>query len=257
MADPSKLRDNLSRVKKSSPLGTTIFVGLRLLDPLLQHAILARNLGSALIHRLGAQTIAEGAPLNDITSLSPYRVVLLSMAIGSSVKQIFWILSISQEEFTPKIAFPIASFNTLFNSANSLLFICASTSASGTGGQGFSEPGFPSTALVVGAGSYLVGMILETASEVQRKRFKKDPQNEGKNYSGGLFSLARHINYGGYTLWRAGYALASGGWIWGAIIGGLFFYDFANRGIPILDYYCQQRVRGVVVHISTHIPDFY
>ena len=51
----------------------------------------------------------------------------------------------------------------------------------------------------------MAGILLELVSELQRKRFKDDPANKGKPYAGGLFSLARSINYGGYTLWRGGY----------------------------------------------------
>ncbi|KAG9972243.1 hypothetical protein KCU78_g23406, partial [Aureobasidium melanogenum] len=44
-----------------------------------------------------------------------------------------------------------------------------------------------------------------------------------------------------YTLWRAGYALAAGGWTWGAIVGAFFSYNFISDGIPELNRYCQER----------------
>ncbi|RDB26341.1 hypothetical protein Hypma_006743 [Hypsizygus marmoreus] len=215
-------RDNLSRIKRPSPLGTTVFVGLRMLDPLLQHAILAHNVGSALITRLGGRIIPQGAPISDVIALSPYRLVLLSMAAGGAFKQIFWLLTVSQEEMPVKSAIAISAINIILNSANSLLFLCAATTTVRGRAENLSDPGFPSIPLA-------------------RKRFKKDPRNKGKNYTGGLFSLARHINYGGFTLWRTGYALASGGWIWGGVVGALFFYDFATRGVPVLDDYCQAK----------------
>ena len=68
------------------------------------------------------------------------------------------------------------------------------------------------------------------------------PANKGKIYSGGLFGLSRHINYFGYTLWRSGYALAAGGWIWGSIVAGFFTYDFTQRAIPVLTEYMEERV---------------
>jgi steroid 5-alpha reductase family enzyme len=85
--------------------------------------------------------------------------------------------------------------------------------------------------------SYILGMTPEATSEIQRKRFKDDPENAGKHYTAGLYGLARHINYGGYGLMRDGYALAAGGWIWGSIMGALFMADFATRGVPVLDDY--------------------
>lgn len=42
------------------------------------------------------------------------------------------------------------------------------------------------------------------------------------------------MQYFGYTLWRAGYALSAGGWVWGSIVGGFFAWDFANRGCRLL-----------------------
>ena len=80
-------------------------------------------------------------------------------------------------------------------------------------------------------------------SEIQRKRFKDKPENKGKLYGGGLFGLATNINYGGYTLWRTGYAVAAAGLPWGALTGALAFYDFSTRAIPVLDQYCTDRVR--------------
>jgi len=78
-------------------------------------------------------------------------------------------------------------------------------------------------------------------SEIQRKAFKDEKKNEGKPFTGGLFGLARHINYGGYVVWRSSYALVSGGLLWAAFVGTFFGTDFARRGIPVLDEYCSKR----------------
>lgn len=210
-----------------------------MLDPLLQHAFLARGLGFSLVHRLGAQAI----PLvtsDNLLDLSPYQTAILATAVGTSLKQVFWILFISQEEMRVGMAVTIAGFNTVFNSLNSLLFICDLTSAAQD--RDIMELTLRRPVLAVGACFYAVGIFQETVAEVQRRNFKMDPNNKGKPYSGGLFSLARNINYGGYTPWRAGYAMASAGWAWAAVVGGFFFYDFATRGVPVLDQYCQKRV---------------
>ena len=99
-----------------------------------------------------------------------------------------------------------------------------------------------SPVLAVGLGIYAVGLTTEMVSEVQRKMFKRKPKNKNKPYNGGLWSFATHINYGGYTLWRAGAALSAAGPMWGIIIGGFFFYDFSRRAIPSLDAYCTDKV---------------
>jgi protein-S-isoprenylcysteine O-methyltransferase Ste14 len=57
-----------------------------------------------------------------------------------------------------------------------------------------------------------------------------------------LFGLSRHINYFGYTVWRTGFALASGSWILAALSASWFTFDFVARGIPVLDEYCSKRV---------------
>ena len=88
----------------------------------------------------------------------------------------------------------------------------------------------------------MVGILIETISEIQRAQFKKDPANAGKPYSGGLFGWARNINYGGYLVWRTGYALVAGGPVWGLIVGALVFQNFVKNSIPELDGYCQKRV---------------
>ncbi|KAH0585324.1 7-dehydrocholesterol reductase [Termitomyces sp. J132] len=243
MSSPEKdlFHDYLSRIKRPSPLGSTVFVGLRLAEPLVQHAILSQNLGSSLINYLGGELLPLGTPIEPCTGLSPYRLILFLMSAGCSLKQIFWVTSVAEQEMPVKNALPICAFNFIFNSLNSLLFINKFTSASTDGGQDLDDPSFPSIPLVVGSTAYVTGILLELVSEIQRKRFKKALKNKGKNYSGGLFSLARHINYTGHILMRGGYALAAGGWIWGGLITVFFVRDFVTRAIPCLDKYCQER----------------
>jgi len=90
--------------------------------------------------------------------------------------------------------------------------------------------------------AYLLGSALGLISKIQRKNFKDNPRNSGKPYTGGLFSLARHINYGGYTLMRSAYAFTTGGTIPPVVVGAFFAVDFGFRGIPVLDDYCTNRV---------------
>lgn len=158
------------------------------------------------------------------------------MAAAGAVKQIYWLVGVSQEMFPALSAVEVTVFNTVVNSLNSLLFISSVTSASANGEV------FPQTPLLVGSTLFVVGMLVETFSEWQRKQFKRDPKNKGKVYTGGLFGLARHVNYGGYTLWRTGFAIAAGGWIWGALTAGFFATNFLRSSIPELDLYCSERV---------------
>jgi hypothetical protein len=238
-SEAPKLTDYVSRVKRPSPWGTGLFVGLRLLDPLLQHAILTRGLGSALIRFCGTSTIPMATTTN-VLGLAPYQAVMFSMAAGGALSESFWVLYISQEEMPAGQAVFIAGFNLIANSLNTLLSMCTLTSAMKSYGDSTSL--LKSPAIVFGATFYVAGIVLQTVSELQRKRFKKDPANEGKPYGGGLFSLATHINYGGYTIWRTGYGMASAGWACAAISNAWFMYDFSTRGIPVIDNYLQRKV---------------
>lgn len=241
MVSDKKLHDNLSRIKAPSPIGKSIFVGLRLTDPIWQLAFLQRGWGSRIVSYL------RGTPLPVLDAvngrLNPYYQLLVFMALGSGLKQATHMALISEQELSPQLGFGIGFFNTIINSTNILFAIWSSSSQA---------PGFDtwlgvlsSPAVAVGATAYAIGIMSELASELQRQKFKKDPTNKGKPYSGGLFSLATNINYGAYTLWRGAFALTSGGWAWGLFTFSFFFYDFATRGVPVLDQYCTDRVRFI------------
>ena len=88
-----KQQDFIRRgIKQSSPLGTTALVGLRALDPILQYARLAEGLDSSIIRILSGTTPTLGPSANttipiDKLGLSPHRLTLQSMAVGSALKQ--------------------------------------------------------------------------------------------------------------------------------------------------------------------------
>ncbi|KAI4130808.1 MAG: hypothetical protein LQ347_003240 [Umbilicaria vellea] len=232
------LRDNVSRTKASSPLGTSLFVGLRAADAVLQYNILRQGWGQDLVRRLGGTAILSTNAAGGILGLHPYYAAISALALGSSVKQSVHLLFVSEQEMPPASALGISFFNTIINTANTLLSLWAiSSMAPNTDAELSSSPTF-----LLGVSMYVVGMLTEAISEFQRKAFKADSANRGKPYGGGLFSLATNINYGGYTIWRAGYAITAAGLPWGIVVGSWFFYDFATRGVPVLDQYCTERV---------------
>lgn len=241
--DVSRARDNIQRgIKQPSTLGTACFIGSRALDPFLQYGILAKGYGTNVIEKLGGNVLPQGPPLvtatpiDGLLGLSPYRSIIFGMSVGSMVKQNIHCAAIMQEQMPPQFGLAVGAFNSVFNSLNSLFFVCAQTSASANGQS------FPQTPLLVGSALYVLGMALEFGSEIQRHVYKKDSKNKGKVYEGGLFGLSRHINYFGYTLWRTGYAIASGGWTWGAVTASWFVYDFNFRAIPVLQHYLEEKV---------------
>lgn len=242
-------------VKGPSPLGTSTFIGLRVLDPLLQYSILAHGLGTGFLAKLGISTIPlsaavvtrTGFKIIDQLGLPLERLILLGMAIGSATKQIFWLTYISEEEIKVKPAVVVSAFNSFCNSTNSLLLLTTATSAAlstkplrvlvpGTGAN-------VSLPVAVGTVLYILGILLETGSELQRKNFKDKPEHRGKLCREGLWRWARHINYTGYTLWRGGYALAAGGWVAGTAVVAYHVHNFIGNGIVSLDYYMSRRYK--------------
>ncbi|KAI5365307.1 hypothetical protein Slin15195_G048400 [Septoria linicola] len=219
--------------------GTLTFFLSRLADPYLQYGILSKSYGASLIRRLGGRPLPQGPPLItrsplDHLGLSPYRTILFGMSVGSMLKQNYWLTVTRKERMPPALGLMVGIFNAAFNSINTLLFVCAETSASTNGEH------FPQTPLQLGTTLYVLGLGIEWWSEQQRHSWKKDPANN-EVYSNGLFGLSRHINYFGYTLWRVGYALAGGGWVWAGVTGALFSTQFLMSTIPDHQKYMEQK----------------
>jgi protein-S-isoprenylcysteine O-methyltransferase Ste14 len=240
-SEESKKKDLIARGDYTpTPAGKAAFFILRGIEPCLQYSILAHGLGTSLFHRVGLRTLPPGLPTNtgialiDGLGLSPYRLVLFGMAVGAAVKQNIWVTALSGEPMPVGGVVAVGIFNAVFNTVSTCAFLLGATSAS-------TESDFPQPALIIGSTLYLVGIATELVSEIQRKRFKSDPNNKGKAYTGGLWQFARHINYGGYTLWRAGYAMTGGGYTLGALVGAFFLWDFSQRAVPVLDEYCEKR----------------
>lgn len=55
---------------------------------------------------------------------------------------------------------------------------------------------------VAGAILWMIGFLFEAIGDYQMARFKTDPANQGKLYSGGLWKFTRHPNYfGDFLVW--------------------------------------------------------
>ncbi|KAF7596110.1 hypothetical protein BBP40_003372 [Aspergillus hancockii] len=253
---PKQLKDNVSRTKAPSPIGKSLFVGLRAADVFWQFNLLARGWGVRFIESAAGRAVPSARVVNPLGlgGLQPYYGVISLLSLGSSLKQIAHITLVSEQEMSCSSAMIIAAFNTIFNTTNTLLSLWA-----------ISSPGasLPDTTTVsdtllsplvaIGLSAYLIGLLAEAVSEFQRKAFKQNPDNKGKPYGGGLFSLATNINYGAYTLWRGAYALICGGPAWGAATFAFFFYDFASRGVPVMDNYLTERYGAAYTDIKKRV----
>lgn len=237
-------------VKTPSPAGTAVFVILRLAEVWLQYELLRPGgWGAALLGRWGAEVISDyprlvfGVPLLDDPALSPARWLLLAMAAGQAAKQIVWLVFVSEEEFPVMSAVFVVLYNAVLNSADALLLLAAATSSTRAlpwipvrrwlfGG------GRVPVVMLLGGALFWAGLGLELVAELQRKAFKSAAQNRGKVCRVGIWAYVQHPNYGGYMLWRAGHALASSGWVAGAVVGLVQWRTFAARAIPAMDEYC-------------------
>jgi len=230
--------DHVSRVKGRSPFGSTVFVGLRALDVFIQYGIIAKGYGALAIQKLGGSAVDFSSSPSVALGLPLWPLAIVGMSAGGALKQIYVLLALSELEMPAKLSVIVGLANTFNNSLNALIF-CSSRFSPVASKVDLNEA---SSLLVGGVALYAVGMLGEIYSEIQRARFKAKPENKGKPYTEGLFSLARHINYGCYTVMRTGYAAATGGWIWGLVTGAILLHDFASRAVPALDYHCSQRV---------------
>ncbi len=238
----------VSREKKFSLVGTSLFVGLRAADAFLQYSMFQQGWGTALVSNLGGAVVTFASPNDPALSyfgLGPYPALISALALGGSLKQIIWATAIAEQEMTLSGAVIISAVNVIFNTANTLLSIWAVTGqarALATQSATLYDTVIASPTVIVGLILFTVGIATELVSEAQRKAFKAKPENKGKPYGGGLWSLATNINYGGYTLWRAGAALASGGPLWGIFTGSFSFYDFASRAVPSMEVFLTEKV---------------
>ncbi|KAH0559340.1 hypothetical protein GP486_004148 [Trichoglossum hirsutum] len=231
--------DYIVRKHGSSPIGTTLFVILRLLDLPLQYALLTQKLGAYILQLLRTRAVTPQITRTTVLDLTPYQLAVFAMAMGTTIKHIFWVLYISQLEMPVAAAVMIPTFNTVFNSVNSLLSICVLTSGYTPAYDDKSI--FLSPTFAIGVLLYIAGMLLETISELQRKQFKGNPANKGKPYSGGLFAWASHINYGGFAVCRFGYGLVCAGWAWATVVVAWLGFDFGARAAPVLEEYCYKK----------------
>lgn len=94
---------------------------------------------------------------------------------------------------------------------------------------------------VIGLLIWILGFVIEVASDLQKSRFNANPANKGKFINSGLWSRSRHPNYfGEITLWLGIAVMALPvlrGWQWIALISPLFVTLLLTKvsGIPLLE----------------------
>ncbi|RWA03161.1 hypothetical protein EKO27_g11943 [Xylaria grammica] len=261
MPDRKKKFDLIRRGEKKPTLsGTLTFVGLRLADIPLQHALLSRSptaAGSSLGVRilsslaiwpphpprpqLAGASLGWMAPLAD---LPPTSLLLLLMAAGSAAKQIYWQVALSQESFPA----PARGRERVQHGRE-----LGQRAAVPRAGDDVSALA-PARLVPV-----LVAGQLQPAAEHRRRHapraeFKSRSENKGKVCKEGLWSWARHVNYFGYALWRGGYCMVGCGWIGGLLMGLWQGWDLSQRAVAVIDEYCSGRYGEQWVRFKQEVP---
>ena len=250
---------------KPSPLNRSVFVGLRASDPLIQYAIVSKQVDISWIPRLlGGELLPANGAANllrltyagvklALPPNPPYQGLLLCISIVAAMKQSYWAVAIGREEMLLGSAVTIAAFGILMNSIFNALAMWTRTSVNPTASS-WTEL-LQNPYIAVGTALFVAGIAIETLSEIQRSRFKDDQRNKGKPYAGGLFGLARNINYTGFTLWKTGYALVAAGPVFAVVIATMHLYDFSQRAIPVLDEYCAKRYGQDWQNVRKKVPN--
>ena len=87
---------------------------------------------------------------------------------------------------------------------------------------------------------FICGCFINTAAEILRGNWKKNPANKGKIYTQGFFKYSMHVNYLGDLLWVSAYAIATKN-VYAVSIPVFLFCFFAFYNIPKLDKYLHNK----------------
>lgn len=107
---------------------------------------------------------------------------------------------------------------------------------------------------VMGIVLWIVGFAFETVGDAQLSRFKKNPDNQGKVMSTGLWSLTRHPNYFGDAVmwWGIGVIAAETGWGVIGFIGPsvMTYFLLKVSGVPMLERSLTKRREGYDEYVA-------
>jgi len=94
---------------------------------------------------------------------------------------------------------------------------------------------------LVGALVWVAGFVVEASADLQKSRFRADPQSKGRFIHAGLWAWSRHPNYfGEITLWIGVAVIAVPtlrGWQWVTLVSPVFVALLLTRvsGVPLLE----------------------
>lgn len=212
-----------------SSLAATIYVFLRVLQPILEYSFLAYGLGVSVFLRYfgGNQILDNDVDMSPVLlGLDPLRLALFTLSVLSSVKEIFdLVFTAESKAMTVRTAVLSGSFKQISTLITSLLFCWARYSANwmyilkDLNGQGMSDkPMLPPLLSICWA--VVATCVISTAYlGAQRKWLGNRNTDLGRNgqpFAVTLYRSTGQVVYGGFTLWKALGLEAIG--LWGVFI---------------------------------------
>jgi steroid 5-alpha reductase family enzyme len=100
---------------------------------------------------------------------------------------------------------------------------------------------------MVGMAVWVAGFAIEVVADRQKSVFKRDPANDGRFITSGLWAWSRHPNYFGEIVLWVGIAIMAlpvlSGWRWVTLISPVFVVVLLTRvsGIPMLEARAEKR----------------
>jgi steroid 5-alpha reductase family enzyme len=88
---------------------------------------------------------------------------------------------------------------------------------------------------------WVAGFSIEVVADEQKRRFRRDPRNNGRFITSGIWAWSRHPNYFGEICLWLGVALIAlpvlSGWQYATLVSPVFVYILLTRisGIPLLE----------------------
>jgi steroid 5-alpha reductase family enzyme len=152
--------------------------------------------------------------------------VFLGMTAVLVVKQAIWAFYISREHMSVRFALFGVLADFFYEGISALVFSCA-----------LANPTWRPSFLYVGAAVHLTAAAVELGAELERKRFKDDPKNQGKLCTSGAWRVVRHPNFAMNVVYGAAYGFATGGllFVWMPI--AMYLGNFVTNAIPPKEAY--------------------